>query len=487
MYAAVMERVSNDDEIKRVIEGAVAKFEATVAKIGQHMESMGPDFTKMPNPLPGVATELIHTMSALKKYRDDYARGLKSLDQLRVEAAQLRQKYKDKQSSIQKREEDLVAREHKLAIAVACHETRSSSHEDRSRELGHQIARHAEAVNAHHEQVGRDKVHRETLDKRETTLRELKNSLDRKESALRIQANDQRVHRATLDLREESITSAPKKLDNVEAKVQKLGDRAQKAVASQTPEKLRSNASRMQAFSFPQSTRNPAQTAAEPLHETSAGVTTPQTPVVVSFQQKRRLDTVHSGSHKRHTSSQGQASHPDSVSSETEEPLGATLSFGERSSAVETQTQTQTQSEAVAEPAQARTTLQPPVAAPAQTTSQQSVATPAQGETANIWSRLMFSSNWDVKDQASLRKELDRFQHGPDAYRPLVIFDKISKRQANGDELCWISQSMKTRGDFTTHGTGRACSNCVRNGRLCLRIEQAPPQSGKSYLVTRRP
>ena len=582
IHAAAMEGASfKDDEIKR-IENAVASVQASAKEVSQAILDTGIHITKMPNPLPGVANELLDTISALKKYRDDPARGLKSLDQLRNEAAELKQKNEDKKRSLQRREEilrakeekqdseekSLVTREHELKIAAARQETLSSSLDRRLEDFDSQVEAHSVAVKAHHEQVGQDKARREALDKREATLRESKDRLDKWESRLSMQDKDQQVFRATLDGRDESITSAQKELegrvqivkadeanvrkllveklqsfsssmglispavarasdaldniqakttnvgnemsslttklkslslettttadtvsernaavgsllselDKVEAKVQKLGDRAQSAMATRAPQTSRAVPSLMKDS---QSMRSLPQKAAEPSHETLAGATTPQMPIVVS-QQKRKHDAAHSGFHKRHTSSQGQASHPDSASSETEEPLGA--SFGERLSNVVSrgEEQTRTQSEAVAEPTVVAPTQK------ARTTSKQ--ASLAQRQLENIWSQLMFSQpNWAVEDQDRLRSDLQHYQAGDTAHRPLVVFGKISKSQARGEESCWVSASMRRKGNFEKHGNARACAYCEEHDRLCLRVEEAPPQSGKSYRVTLRP
>ena len=864
IHAAVMEGASfNDDEIKR-IEDAVAKFQATVEKIGDHMQNMGTNFTKMPNPLPGVANELLSTMSALKQHRDDHARRMKSVNQLQADAAQLKQKYEDKNKSLQGRDDDLLVRERELeakivsqdalsaslterknvldaqdathataskahhehvgqvnaekvslkereartlaketeqalkekdlakrekdlAASTARQEALSSSLEGSKREHNAQVAAHAEAVQAHYvkvgemnaekasvqkrkdrvlkreadlasreqeltnetvrqqtlvdafetrysefmsdveahsravqahdENVGRDKVHREEvaktdgllkgwetkleawqarlnvkheqqqrlssdqderqiyldsaqdehikrdeeldkrssalstrtkeldaqskkldtqfqelearseeLDERGETARELDvgirnmavyklqtmsthmdligpvvqglvGGLDNLSSARTVAAGISsdigsiRAKTTSLDRETSSLTdklnslsletttaaAAAKqhnvvvgdllsKLDSVQAKVNKLDvevgavdmskikrlmkdladelthhsshvdqvtgkmnsmmpsvdgslalvdylitdlgllqpcadetvalvkelmtdlellrplvphlfDRVSRArfdealqsapLGGQPP--MSSQALTSEFTQAQNAVALQAQAAAGPAQETAAVATAPQTPVV-SPQQKRKLGSAHSGSHKRHTSSQGQASHPDSVSSETDEPLGE--SFGEPLSAAVSRGEEQTQSEAVAEPSQAIS---------------QPVVAPAQGALENIWSKLMFAQNWATEDQDKLRKDLERFQAGAVAYRPLAMFEKISKRQLGAEELCWISQSMKVKGDFTENGHGRACKSCVRFERLCLRIEYAPPQSGKSYRVTVRP
>ena len=439
----------NDDEIKR-IEDALAKVHASVEKIGYHMQNIGPDFAKMPNPLPVVANELLGTMTALKNYRDDYARGLKSLDQLRAETAELKRKNEDKKKSLQKRDEslqkrdeDLTNRERELEKRTVRQDTLAALLDRREADFNSQILVHSENVKAHHEQVGRDKVHREDLDKREKNLKESKYRLDNWETQLRVQDKDQQVRRARLDGREESITSTQKKLDN--------------DLSSLTAE------------------LNSLRWADEPSHRTSAEGTTPQTPIIVSPSQKRKLVSAHSGSHKRLTSSHGQASRPGSISSENEEPPGTTLSFGEPLNAdiARGDEQPQTPREAVAQPTQA--------------IQKQPVVMQQPTTVDHIWSQLMFSPPaWAVEDQTRLQRELRHHQDGPEAYRPLVLFEKMARRQAKGDELCWISQSLKTKGDFTTGGNSRPCENCRRLRRLCLRIEHAPAQSGSTYLVTKR-
>ena len=735
----------NDDEITR-FERALAKVVASVDKISHHIDIMGTDFALMPNPLPGAANELLSTMSALKKYRDDYESGLKSLSRLQGEAAELKQKNEGKKKSLKEREEALLRKEQDFIRRDSRREGLSSSLDDRFKELESQLAKQAEAVKAHHERVGRVNAERDSLQERERRVLEKKGKLEseRKELARReqvlqqetlrqvtlsdslddrvrdfksqveahssaVKANakqagkneenkkllsgwegklgtwqdrleakaqkqsaleatqkgqDEHISAAQVELEKlgkeldrrgedarafqadirklfvdklqafsismdmigpavtglsrevENLTTARSlvssissdigsirgktinldhetssltgklqslrldtrktavavnqrdsdvdgllsKLDNVKAEIKKLDGQAVAADFDQRArlnsklklqtnhadrilevvDNVRENMDHMELVldsSFarvwelvadlellrphvphlfdeaskakykavlqsaplggqpPMSpktlaaewTQAKAQTAVAPRSRipvlkgsqfrrnldqaaSKPAATAHETPVVGSPQQKRKHTSAHSSSHKRHSSSQGQAPHPDSVSPERSEPLEAMASFGESSSVVVArgEEQTQTQSEAAAEPTQA--------------TSQQS------GETEDIWSKLMFSpSNWAIEDQNKFRRNLDHYQGGPVAQRPLSMFDKISKRQAKGEELCWNSQSAKTKGDFTAGGRDRACSNCTRHGRLCLRIEQAPVQSGKLYLVTRRP
>ncbi|KAL8793671.1 MAG: hypothetical protein Q9195_003720 [Heterodermia aff. obscurata] len=180
--------VVNDDEIKRIEDG-LAKVQAKMEMIGQHMQSMGPNFIHMPNPLPAAANELLDTMSALKKYRDDYIRGLKSLEQSQREAAGLKEKNEGKKESLRKREEDFLAksqkhedalqkregdlakREREWELETAGRQTLSASINTRSKEFESRVEKHNEAVNAHNEQVGALNAERTSLQKREDDLR----------------------------------------------------------------------------------------------------------------------------------------------------------------------------------------------------------------------------------------------------------------------------------------------------------------------------
>ncbi|KAL8792894.1 MAG: hypothetical protein Q9195_004536 [Heterodermia aff. obscurata] len=768
-----------DDEIKRVIEGAAAKFEATADLIGQALQGLGSEyFIQMPNPLPDVAKDLINTTTELGKIRDEYARSLKAVEQLRDERTQLRDeaaqekaKYKRKVNSLKAREDDLqvhwqdfherrvaqetlsrltetrskrlesrikkhdddveahrrlvgkynaqvdalekrearvgaqasdiTRREHDLETEQAQQRTLSQSTETRFKELESAIAKHNKDVQAHREQVGylnaeqkaskeqvdavaarereqkadlekltdqrvelegkiashneakvsldanskdfssklkahtsavedhnrqvadansRDQLLQEWMDKLdarhtrqdarqdlqddwELTLEGRKLELDARQSEqeatqhgqderqLAMDASDRRVQ-VSLSLANRGLGERSKDLDNraialdgrdeaaaaldgdirklVMDKVQDFADAMREihpavmALSREVPNLQRGRniaagvtndlediqAQTMEAMdnvsrniyhmgpsvdeSFalfrevmaelelvqPQVQRlidNSMRRVFEIVEEStrpapsSSAAVGPQTAVGLSS-QKRKLGFAQSGSNKRHTSSQGQASHPDNVDAETEEPLEGL----EPSSVIETEAQTQTR-EATAGPAEDGTNLQLPVVAPVQdtpATSQQSVATqavtgtnlqlpvvaPAQGVLAapqqsaatsapesvdDIWSMLLFSAVWTAEDQETFRRNLQNYQNGAQAYRPLKVFEKILER--SGEELCWISQSMKSKGNFATHGNERACVGCTKYHRLCLRIGRAPPQSGKSYLITRRP